>query len=291
MSRTASLARVGVLLVIALGVATAWLVWGPDTRWLWLDGLIADVIATLVVFAGSRLHHNSSCYDPYWSVLPPFLAGYWFMATDDGAHERSVLLLVVIGIWAVRLTGNWLHDWPGFPHEDWRYPLLRDKAGRAEFVVDLVSIHLVPTFIVFLGLVPAYAVLTRPGGPLNWLDAVAAVIGIGAVALQFVADGQMRRFLSDRQPGQAMERGLWAWSRHPNYFGEIMFWTSLTLFGIAGSPGDWWWLVVGAVAMTAMFQGASIPMMEQRSIQRRPSYRDVIQRVPRLVPRPPRHRA
>jgi steroid 5-alpha reductase family enzyme len=116
------------------------------------------------------------------------------------------------------------------------------------------------------------------------------VVGIGAAVLQFVSDAQMRSFIKTRQPGQAMESGLWAWSRHPNYFGEISFWFSLAFFGIAGSPADWWWLLAGAVAMTVMFQLASIPMMEKRSLERRPNYQDVIDRIPRLVPRPPRRR-
>lgn len=293
MSKTASLARVGLAYLIAFGAATVWLVAGPDTDRLWLDGLVADLIATLVVFGASRLLHNSSCYDPYWSVLPPFLVGFWLLAAQDVAgvdDGRTVLLVLVVLVWAVRLTGNWLYDWPGLHHEDFRYPGVRERAGRFGLLADLVGIHLVPTFIVFLGLVPAYAVLTRPGDPVNWLDAVATVVGIGAAMLQLVADAQMREFIRHRQPGQAMESGLWAWSRHPNYFGEVSFWWSLALFGIAGAPGDWWWLVVGAVAMTVMFQAASIPMMEKRSLERRPTYQDVIDRVPRLVPRPPRRR-
>jgi len=176
-------------------------------------------------------------------------------------------------------------------HEDWRYPQLRDGAGRFELVVDLMAIHVVPTLVVFLGLVPAYAVVARPGRGLDWLDWVALVIGLAAPVLQFVADDQMRRFIRTRQPGQAMDGGLWAWSRHPNYFGEVSFWCALALFGIAGAPGDWWWLIVGAVAMIALFEGASIPLMEKRSLARRPAYADVIARVPRLVPRPPRRTA
>lgn len=291
MSKTASLVRVGLVYLIAFGAATAYLVAGPDTDHLWLDGLLADLLATVVVFAGSRTLRNSSCYDPYWSVLPPFLVVFWFLAARDldGVDDgRAVLLTVVVLVWAVRLTGNWLHDWPGLHHEDFRYAPLREGAGRFGVVADLVAIHLVPTLIVFLGLVPAYAVLARPGEPLGWLDVVATVVGIGAPVLQYVADAQMRAFIKVRQPGQAMESGLWSWSRHPNYFGEVAFWWSLALFGIAGAPEDWWWLVVGGVAMTAMFQGASIPMMEKRSLERRPAYQDVIDRVPRLVPRPPR---
>lgn len=292
MSKSASLARVGLTYLIAFGAATVWLAWGPDTEWLWLDGLIADLIATVGVFGGSRVLRNSSCYDPYWSVLPPYLAVFWLLAADvpgvDGT--RATLLLVVVFVWAIRLTGNWLHDWPGLHHEDFRYAPIRDGAGRLEMVADFAAIHLFPTLIVFLGMVPAYAVLARPGGEINWLDIVAVVVGIGAPILQFVSDAQMRAFIRTRQPGQAMESGLWSWSRHPNYFGEISFWFSLAFFGIAGAPEDWWWLLAGAVGMTVMFQAASIPMMEKRSLERRPSYQDIIDRVPRLVPRPPRRR-
>ena len=62
----------------------------------------------------------------------------------------------------------------------------------------------------------------------------------------------------------------------------------MALFGVAASPGDWWWLFVGVVAMVAMFLGASIPLMEKRSLERRPHYQAVIDRVPKLIPRPPR---
>ena len=81
---------------------------------------------------------------------------------------------------------------------------------------------------------------------------------------------------------------MWSISRHPNYLGEIGFWFALALFGIAAAPQQWWWLFVGVAVMVAMFMGASIPMMEKRSLERRPNYQGVIDRVPRLMPRPPR---
>ena len=290
MTKTQSLIRISFVYLVALVAATAWLLWGPDTHWLWLDGLIADLVATVVVFVASRIYHNSSCYDPYWSVVPPYLVIAWWVSAGGGGVDRTraVLLTVVVLVWAIRLTANWVQDWPGLHHEDWRYPMLRDAAGRLEAPVDLMAIHVFPTLIVFLALVPAYAVVARPGRDLNWLDVVAFLLGVTAPLLQFVADAQMRAFIKTRQPGQAMDRGLWAWSRHPNYFGEISFWIALALLGIAGAPGDWWWLVLGAVAMIAMFEGASIPMMEKLSLERRPAYQEIIDRVPRLVPRPPR---
>ena len=157
-------------------------------------------------------------------------------------------------------------------------------------MVDLTAIHVFPTLQVFAALLPVYAV-TRGGGAVGWLDVVAFVLGVGAVPVQLVSDAQMQRFAETKQPGDVMDRGLWAWSRHPNYLGELGFWLSLALFGLAASPADWWWILPGSSAMTAMFLGASIPMMEQRSLERRPAYEDVIDRVPMLLPRPPRARA
>ncbi|TYL45263.1 DUF1295 domain-containing protein [Nocardioides sp. BGMRC 2183] len=288
-SRASSFARVVAAYLVAFGAATVWLVVGPDTAWLWLDGLIADLIATGVVFVASRIHANSSFYDAYWSVLPPYLAGYWMLASTGSPDDwRVAAVLAVIALWAVRLTWNWARSWPGLQHEDWRYPMLRDRAGRAEMVVDLVAIHLIPTLQVFLGLLPVYVAVALTGRRFGWIDVLALVVAVGAIALEYVADEQLRRFTRSAAPGVVMEQGLWAWSRHPNYLGEIGFWFALGLFGIAASPGDWWWLMAGTVAMVAMFLGASIPMMEQRSLERRPAYAGVVARVPMLVPRPPR---
>ena len=291
MSKTQSLVRVAIAYVVAFGAGAAWFVVGPETGHLWLDGLIADLIATAVVFAASRIHHNSSFYDAYWSVVPPALALYWWAAGDLGLDDvRAWLVTTVVMVWAVRLTANWLYSWPGLEHEDWRYPLLRDRAGRWSLLADLFGIHLFPTLQVFLGMLPVYVAVTVSGRDVGWLDGLALVIGLGAVALELAADTQMHRFVRGRQPGQVMDQGLWGWSRHPNYFGEISFWFALALFGVATVPGDAWWLFVGVLAMLAMFLGASIPMMEERSLERRPSYQGVIDRVPRLVPRPPRRR-
>jgi steroid 5-alpha reductase family enzyme len=182
----------------------------------------------------------------------------------------------------------WVYAFPGLHHEDWRYPMFKQRAGRLELLADLVAIHLIPTLQVFLGMVPVYVAVSRPGPRWPWLTWAAFVVGIADVALELVADVQMHRFVAQRRAGEAMDRGVWSWSRHPNYFGEFSFWFALALCGIAAAPQDWWWLILGTVAMLAMFLGASIPMMEERSLQRRPSYQQVIHRVARFVPRPPR---
>lgn len=288
MSRSASLVRVTIAYVIAIAAGLAWLMWGPDTGQLWLDGLIADLIATLVIFAASRIHGNSSFYDAYWSVLPPLLAFYWWVAADAGVNDvRWWLMMTVLLAWAIRLTANWVRTFPGLHHEDWRYAMIRHRAGRFEMGADLLGIHVFPTMQVFAGLVPVYVVATRAGEPLGILDIVAFAVGIIALGLETIADLQMHRFLAARRPGQVMDWGLWSWSRHPNYFGECGIWLSMGLFGLAAYPGAWW-VLAGFVAMLILFLTVSIPLMEERSLERRPGYAQVIERVSLFVPWPPR---
>jgi steroid 5-alpha reductase family enzyme len=116
---------------------------------------------------------------------------------------------------------------------------------------------------------------------------VAFVLGLGSVALETVADLQMRRFTASAARGDVMDRGVWSWSRHPNYLGELGFWVSMALFGLSASPSSWW-VAIGAAGIWAMLSFASIPMMEERSLQRRPEYQRVVDRVARFFPRPPR---
>lgn len=253
------------------------------------SALVADLCATLVVFCFSVGHDNSSVYDPYWSVVPPALAGWWMFhpAGADGDPIRQWLVLVLVFVWGARLTWNWARGWPGMHHEDWRYVDYRRKAGAGYWVLSFFGIHLFPTVLVFLGCLSIWVAMTSATrfGP---LDVAAVVLTAGAIAIEAVADEQLRAFRrSSPPPGAIMDRGLWAWSRHPNYFGELSFWWGLWLFAVAAEPGLLWTLV-GPAAMTALFFGVSIPLLDRRSVERRPAYADHIERVSGIIPLPPR---
>ena len=91
-----------------------------------------------------------------------------------------------------------------------------------------------------------------------------------------------------RQPGETLRKGLWRYSRHPNYLGEILIWWSLWLFGLGADPAWARWAVAAPVAMTAMFLFVSIPLIEKRSLERRTGYQQVIDETSMLIPWPPR---
>jgi steroid 5-alpha reductase family enzyme len=124
------------------------------------------------------------------------------------------------------------------------------------------------------------------------MDFVALSVGLCGIGLEWLADRQLHRFVTgEKQPGETLRSGLWRYSRHPNYLGEILVWWSLFLFGLAADP-DWAkWAVLAPLAMSAMFLFVSIPLLEKRSLERRPSYQQVIDETSMLIPLPPRRAA
>jgi len=245
--------------------------------------LIADLVATVVVFIGSVVVRNSSMYDPYWSVIPPFLA--WAFATlgHNIPVGRTVLLMVAINVWAVRLTSNWVRGWPGIRHEDWRYGMLRQDAKVPGWIIDFSAVHLYPTLQVWVACLGMYAALALGTKALNVLDWTAAAVIVLAALVQFVADEQMRRHRRTAS-NVAFRGGLWSLSRHPNYFGEATVWWGVWLFGVAGNPASWWWTLIGPVSMTALLRFASCPMMDKRSVERRPGYATLVRELPAMAP-------
>jgi len=248
--------------------------------------LVADLAATGVVFGFSLAADNSSIYDPYWSILPPFLALYWWLqpGSTAGSTVRPLIVSALVLAWAARLTFNWARRWEGLGSEDWRYRDFRAQWGRGYWVGSFFGIHLVPTLIVYLACLPFWPVSAAGSQPVGLLDLAATAVTAGAILIETAADEQLQRFLTGpRKPGQLLETGLWAYSRHPNYFGEVAFWWGIWLFGLAAAPA-FWWTVVGPLVMSALFVLISIPMIDRRSLVRRPAFADYSRRVSSLVP-------
>ncbi len=285
-TRKASFAYVFGVYVAA--VALAWLVfelapWEP--HWAVVAGFVASVAVT---FAAGLHTGNGSVFDAWWSVLPP-IAALWLTGFSEYAEltARQLAVHVVVWFWAVRLTANWARGWSGLGHEDWRYVDMVETWPAPAWFVRLVPVMLVPAIFVGAGCLPLYPALALGDAGFGALDVVALAVGLAATSLELVADEQMRVFSARKAPGDVMQEGLWAWSRHPNYLGEILFWVSLWLFALAAAPA-WWWTGVGALGIVALFLFASIPMLDERSRARRPAFADYAARTPVLIPRRPR---
>lgn len=284
-SRLDSFALVGAAYLVALAVGLwAGMLVGSERPLLALAA--GDLAATLAIWAFSTVFDNGSFYDAFWSVAPPFFAAWWISQAQPGVSTtRQAAVAILVLAWAVRLTWNWARGWTGLHHEDWRYPLLYERAPMPKWASSLLGVHVFPTLQVFLGCLPLVPALARGTRPFGALDVLAVLVTSGAILIEFVADEQMRAFARDKQPGAIMDRGLWRWSRHPNYFGELSFWWGLWLFGVAADP-SWAWTIVGPLAMTAMFLFASIPMLDERSAARRPGFEEHARRTRAMLPLP-----
>jgi steroid 5-alpha reductase family enzyme len=249
---------------------------------LWMM-LVADIIATIIVFIFSVSFKNSSLYDPYWSVAPPLIAIYWLI--NGNVNLVGYLMLFAIMVWAIRLTFNWARGWQGLHHEDWRYKMLREQNPKLYPFTNFAGIHMFPTIMVFLGMLPVYVVTSLNLEVSISLSTLILGFSISllATAIQLVADEQMRKFKLTSKPGEYINVGLWKFSRHPNYFGEISFWMGLWIMQMAVFPLEWL-TAIGFIAMLIMFLMASIPMMEKKNLKSKIGYESYMKNVSMLIP-------
>lgn len=223
----------------------------------WLGLLIADAVATVVTFVFSLIFNNASVYDPYWSVQPPVI----LVAFVIGGRLTvlGALLLVVVSIWAIRLTANWAYTFSNLYHQDWRYTMLKQKTGKLYPIVNFVGIHMVPTLVVYGCVLPAvYAIIT--GLTVTVGSVLFLSVSLVAIIIQGTADIQMHKFRKNRD-SVFIRRGLWKYSRHPNYLGEITMWWGVALAVVCANPSVWY-LLAGALANTVLFICVSIPLAE-----------------------------
>ena len=246
-----------------------------------LNLLISDIVLTLFIYLISILLKNASLYDPYWSVIPPFFLGF-LMYELSAFSSLNVLMVFAIFVWAVRLTYNWAKLWHGFKEMDWRYQNFKEKHPKTYFLINLFGIQLFPTLIVFAQLAVGFEViLLNPS--LNLISFIGALMIIIAAFIQLIADSQMQIF-KDNHKGQKLciDEGLWKYSRHPNYFGEIIVWWGLYIiyFGVTLTLDVY---ILAPIAMTSMFYFISIPMMEKKILKTRPEYKTYQETVSKLI--------
>ena len=260
-NRTMSFIAVTLVYIIASAVGV--LVYRALTLDWWLSLLIADTVATVVTFIFSLVFNNASVYDPYWSVQPPVILTAFAIGKE--LTGLGILLLIAVSFWAVRLTANWAYTFGDLTHQDWRYTMLKEKTGGFYPIINFVGIHMVPTLVVYGCILPAvYAI--REGISGNALSTLFLTLSLCAAIMQGIADIQMHKFRRHRDT--AFNRhGLWAYSRHPNYLGEIIMWWGVGLSVVYASPSAWY-LLAGAFANTLLFFSVSIPMAEGRQSQK-----------------------
>ena len=275
-SPVASFLAVTVVYILA-AIGGIWLYRILPFDW-WLSLLVADAAATVFVFLFSLIFRNASVYDPYWSVQPIVIL--YAFAWGQPLNLQRVLLLVAVTLWGIRLTANWAYTFGNLTHQDWRYTMLKEKTGIFYPVINFVGIHMVPTLVVYGCTLPAvYAFLHN--GSSNITAILFFCLSLGAMTLQGTADIQMHRFRKNRT-APFIRTGLWKYSRHPNYLGEILMWWGVGLSAFCAFPNELW-LLAGAAANTLLFLCVSIPMADGRQ-SRKPGFAEYKKQTRMLLP-------
>lgn len=282
MSRSKSIGIViGVYLgLLILGITLT--VYLPQTNTLSKLFLI-DVILTLFIFIFSLRFANASLYDPFWSVIPIYMIGYWWHQTLAMPNYSAwVVTTGLVCIWGVRLTLNWGMGWQGMQHQDWRYVQLQEKTGKWYVMVNFLGIHIMPTLLVWMGTVPLAYIFTsnQPFSALNWIGVGVALVGVG---IETISDIQLKKFKKNNASKAVLSSGVWGIIRHPNYLGEILFWWGLYFMAFnAFTP---WYIASGSIAITLLFIFVSIPMMDKHLLQKRPEYAAIMLTKGTLIPK------
>lgn len=249
-----------------------------------LTGLLAACALGVATWIVSVIKRDVSVVDSLWSVLIVTAAGTYAFALQ-AAGPRAAWLIPIAGFWALRLAGyiTW-RNW-GEP-EDYRYQQIR---ARNEPNFTFKSVYLVFTLQAVLAWIvaaPLAAALTGApaSGITDWIGAAVAVFGI---AFETVGDAQLAAFKGDpANRGRVMDKGLWRYTRHPNYFGECCVWWGFFIIALGAGAA---WTVVSPLLMTMLLLKVSgVALLEKDIVERRPEYRDYIARTSAFFPRPPR---
>jgi steroid 5-alpha reductase family enzyme len=268
--------------LIAFGIGLAFFSIFIKHMDIYLSILLSNVIATVVVWLFGVMCKTASVYDPYWSVQTVVI-GLCLMIYYKNFNLGNILFLSIIGIWAIRLTYNFITTFNDLSYIDWRYKQIKEKTGPFYQIVNLLGICMVPTLVVHFASIPFYTYIIN-GYNFSILSIFGILVVLLAIGLELESDLDMHKFQKVRSSKKEIIRvGLWKYSRHPNYLGEILFWYGVALYVIIPNLGDWY-LIIGAVINTCLFLFISIPLAENHLAGYKENYQEYKKETRMLLP-------
>jgi steroid 5-alpha reductase family enzyme len=232
---------------------------------------------------------NASLADIFWG-LGFVLIAWWSFALGGGYLGRKILLALLTTVWGLRLSlyiawRNWGKG------EDRRYQEWRAKRGESFWWVSFFTVFLTQAVLLWLVslAVQLGQVSPTPAG-LTGLDLLGILVWGAGFTFEAVADWQLARFKADpANRGKVMDQGLWAYSRHPNYFGESLIWWGLFLIALA-TPYGWYALISPVVITFLLLKVSGLVLLEKDIAERRPDYREYLETTSAFIPWFPKKR-
>jgi len=249
----------------------------------WLFALPVLLAMALAAWAVATARRNAGLVDIVWSLF--FLAAALVYAAAAGEDPRTWLVLALVGVWSLRLAIYLaLRNWSA--PEDHRYRAIR---ARNEPGFQWKSLYLVfglQALLAWLISAPLAGAIAS-AAPLGALDALGAALAAFGIVFEATGDAQLARFKADpASAGKVMDRGLWRYTRHPNYFGEFCVAWGFWLLAVAG--GAWWTLFAPLLMSLLLLRVSGVALLEKDIGERRPAYRDYVARTNAFFPGQPR---
>jgi len=250
----------------------------------YLYGLLAILLAGLLTWMISLLKRDVGIVDSLWSLMF-LLAATVYLATAPDPGVRATLVILMVAIWAVRLSAyitwrNWGED------EDHRYQEIRARNEPGFAIKSLYLVFALQGVIAWIVSLPLLLAI-HSDSPLGWIDALGLVLWAIGMFFEAVGDWQLAGFKANPENrGRVLDSGLWRYTRHPNYFGNACIWWGLSLMALAA--GGWWALVSPLLMTFLLLKVSGVVLLEKDITERRPAYRDYIRRTNAFFPGPPK---
>lgn len=251
--------------------------------WVLGTGLLAAVLLMTAVWLVSVLRRDAGIIDVFWG--PGFVALAWLYLREAAeATWRGRLVVVLVTLWGLRLSLHLLRRNWGQP-EDHRYRNIRRRWGRWFPLLSLPGIFWLQALLLWVVASPLFQV-QRSSSPQTFqpLDALGLLLFSGGMVFEALGDWQLERFRRNPENrGRVLDRGLWRYTRHPNYFGDAMVWWGLGCLALATEGALW--TIIGPLLMTVLLRWVSgVKLLEQTLSHTRPGYADYVRRTSTFFP-------
>lgn len=245
-------------------------------------GLLVVMALMTVLWLVSLAIKDSSIVDIFWGTGFVILVWLYFFITD-GDEMRRLLQAAIVTIWGLRLSGyiGWRNIGEG---EDKRYQKWRNEAGDSWWWQSYFRVFVLQGIIMWLVAMPLLAAQYY-GGPdeLIFLDILALILWVIGFAFEAGGDLQLARFkATPENEGKVMDRGFWHYTRHPNYFGDAVQWWAFYLLALAA--GGWWTIFSPIIMQFLLMRVSGVALLEKALKDKKPEYRDYIERTPAFYP-------
>jgi len=248
----------------------------------WLSAGAVIAVMAVAGWVYALLRRNVNVVDTLWALF--FLAAAVVYAVT-ASGERAALVLVLVGLWALRLSGHlaWRNRGKA---EDHRYQAIRRNNSPNFGLKSLYIVFGLQGLLAWVISLPLLAAITGQAVP-GVLDAAGVGLWVVGMAFETVGDWQLLRFRADpANRGRVLDRGLWRYTRHPNYFGEFCIWWGYYMIAVAA--GGWWSIAAPLLMSLLLLRVSGVALLEKDIAGRRPSYDDYVDRTNAFFPGPPR---